>query len=102
MPTLGVDTLPNTYSQAHYVQDIGGRAGHPSVEHLVVLKTCMKALEGNDEDGIFQAFDMGKFFKICKRVLLNGKLQCKGDDLLTECQNWCTKLYIAGSAVECQ
>ena len=31
----------------------------------------MKALEGNDEDGIFQAFDMEKFFEIFKRALLN-------------------------------
>ena len=25
----------------------------------------------------------------CKRALLNGKLRCKGGNLLTECQNWC-------------
>ena len=38
----------------------------------------MKALEGNDEDGIFQAFDMGKFFKICKRVILTGGTPVQG------------------------
>ena len=30
----------------------------------------------------------------CHRASKNGKLKCKGDDLLTECQNWCKELDI--------
>ena len=41
---------------------IGGMPKHSSVEHLVVLKTWMKQLEQTKSPGIFQTFDMSKFF----------------------------------------
>ena len=41
---------------------LGGMPGASSVEHLVVLKTWMKMLEQNKGNGIFQCWDMSKFF----------------------------------------
>ena len=41
---------------------LGGMPGAMSVEHLVVLKTWMKTIEANRKSGIFQCFDMSKFF----------------------------------------
>ena len=41
---------------------LGGIPGASSVEHLVVLKTWMKMLEDKKGGGIFQCFDMEKFF----------------------------------------
>ena len=29
---------------------------------------------------------------MCRRALINGKLVCKGKDLLTECENWSREL----------
>ena len=40
---------------------IGCKAGHASVEHLVILKTWMKELEANDENFIFE-FGYDYFF----------------------------------------
>ena len=41
---------------------LGGKPGASSVEHLVVLKTWMKMLEQTNSKGIFQCWDMSKFF----------------------------------------
>ena len=41
---------------------LGGKPGASSVEHLVVLKTWMKMLEQTKGNGIFQVWDMSKFF----------------------------------------
>ena len=41
---------------------LGGMPGAMSVEHLVVLKTWMKQKEQQKESGIFNVFDMSKFF----------------------------------------
>ena len=41
---------------------IGGKDSHSIVEHLVVLKTWKKAIEANEENRIFKAFYMHKFF----------------------------------------
>ena len=41
---------------------IGGKAGHSSIEHLVLIKTWMLNMEVNNGSGIFQCFDMEKFF----------------------------------------
>ena len=41
---------------------LGGMPGSSSVEHLVVLKTWMKLKEETKQAGIFQTFDMSKFF----------------------------------------
>ena len=41
---------------------IGGMPGSSSVEHLVTLKTWMLMKEEKKSNGIFQAFDMEKFF----------------------------------------
>ena len=41
---------------------LGGKPGASSVEHLVVLKTWMKMLEQTNGKGIFQCWDMSKFF----------------------------------------
>ena len=41
---------------------LGGMPKTSSVEHLVVLKTWMKDKETKKEPGIFQTFDMAKFF----------------------------------------
>ena len=41
---------------------IGGKAGHSSIEHLVLIKTWMLNMEVNNGSGIFQGFDMEKFF----------------------------------------
>ena len=41
---------------------IGGMPKSMSVEHLVTLKTWMAVKEQNKENGIFQVFDMEKFF----------------------------------------
>ena len=41
---------------------IGGIKNNSSSEHLMVLKTWMKTLETQNKTGIFQAFDMEKFF----------------------------------------
>ena len=40
---------------------IGGKAGHSSIEHLVLIKTWMLGMEVNNGSGIFQGFDMEKF-----------------------------------------
>ena len=37
-------------------------SGYSSVEHLITLKTWMKSKEQTGENGIFQPFDMEKFF----------------------------------------
>ena len=39
-----------------------GKAGHSSIEHLVLIKTWMLNMEVNNGSGIFQGFDMEKFF----------------------------------------
>ena len=41
---------------------LGGMPGASSVEHLVTLKTWMKSKEQFRSNGIFQVFDMSKFF----------------------------------------
>ena len=41
---------------------IGGMPKSMSVEHLVTLKTWMAVKEQRKENGIFQVFDMEKFF----------------------------------------
>ena len=41
---------------------LGGMPRAMSGEHLVVLKTWMKQLEQQKESGIFNVFDMSKFF----------------------------------------
>ena len=41
---------------------LGGMPKASSVEHLVTLKTWMKMKEQKKENGIFQVFDMKKFF----------------------------------------
>ena len=41
---------------------LGGMPGAMSVEHLVVLKTWMKQKEEQNETGIFNVYDMSKFF----------------------------------------
>ena len=41
---------------------IGGIKNNSSAEHLIVLKTWMKLMETQNKAGIFQAFDMEKFF----------------------------------------
>ena len=41
---------------------IGGNAGHSSIEHLVLIKTWMLNIEVNYGQGIFQGFDMEKIF----------------------------------------
>ena len=41
---------------------LGGMPGASSVEHLVTLKTWMKLKEQYKSNGIFQVFDMSKFF----------------------------------------
>ena len=41
---------------------IGGIKNNSSAEHLMVLKTWMKTMETQNKTGIFQAFDMEKFF----------------------------------------
>ena len=41
---------------------LGGMPGASSVEHLVTLKTWMKFKEQYKSNGIFQVFDMSKFF----------------------------------------
>ena len=41
---------------------IGGKAGHSSIEHLVLIKRWMFNMEVNNGNGIFQGFDMEKFF----------------------------------------
>ena len=51
------------HSQSLYPNiHIGGMPGSSSVEHLVTLKTCMLMKEEKKENGIFQVFDMEKFF----------------------------------------
>ena len=52
---------PNIVQNTPKIQ-IGGMPKHSSVEHLVVLKTWMKQLEQTRTSGIFQTFDMSKFF----------------------------------------
>ena len=41
---------------------LGGMPGASSSEHLVVLKTWMRLKEQNKENGIFNLYDMSKFF----------------------------------------
>ena len=41
---------------------LGGMPGAMSVEHLIVLKTWMKMKEEQNDTGIFNLFDMSKFF----------------------------------------
>ena len=41
---------------------IGGKAGHSSIEHLILIKTWMLNMEVNNGSGIFQVFDMDNFF----------------------------------------
>ena len=41
---------------------IGGMPKASSSEHLLVLKTWMKLKEDNKEGGIFNTYDMEKFF----------------------------------------
>ena len=41
---------------------LGGMPGASSVEHLIILKTWMKMLEQTNGKGIFQCWDMSKFF----------------------------------------
>ena len=41
---------------------IGIIAGITRTEHMIVFKTWMKNIEIKEEKGIFQAFDMEKFF----------------------------------------
>ena len=41
---------------------LGGMPGAMSVEHLVVLKTWMKQKEEQNDTGIFNVYDMSKFF----------------------------------------
>ena len=52
---------PNIVKSTPNIQ-IGGMPGHSSVEHLVVLKTWMKQLAQKRQTGIFQTFDLSKFF----------------------------------------
>ena len=40
---------------------IGGKAGHSSIEHLVLIKTWVLNMEVNIDNGIFQGFNMEKF-----------------------------------------
>ena len=41
---------------------IGGKAGHSSIEHLVLIKTWMLKIEVNNGHRIFQGFDTEKLF----------------------------------------
>ena len=52
---------PNIVESCPSIQ-IGGMPGSSSSEHLVTLKTWMKMKETRKENGIFQVFDMEKFF----------------------------------------
>ena len=52
---------PNIVKACPNIQ-IGGMPGSSSVEHLVTLKTWMLMKEEKKENGIFQVFDMEKFF----------------------------------------
>ena len=54
-------TTCNIVSNTPNIQ-LGGMPGCSSVEHLVVLKTWMKLKEETKQAGIFQTFDMSKFF----------------------------------------
>ena len=38
---------------------------------------------------------------MCRRALINGKLVCKGKDLLTECENWSRELRIQNVTKVC-
>ena len=52
---------PNIVKACPNIQ-IGGMPGSSSVEHLITLKTWMLMKEEKKETGIFQVFDMEKFF----------------------------------------
>ena len=41
---------------------IGGKSGHSSIEHLVLIKTWMLGMEVNNGSGIFQGCNIEKFF----------------------------------------
>ena len=61
MKTDIIDSCPNI--------QIGGIKESSSTEHLITLKTWMKKLEEKNQNGVFQTFDLEKFFD--KESLLN-------------------------------
>ena len=52
---------PKIHSAIPKIQ-IGDKAGHSSIEHLVLIKTWMLNMEVNNGSGIIQGFNMVKFF----------------------------------------
>ena len=53
---------------------IEGKAGHSSIEHLILIKTWMLNMEVNNGSGIFQGFDMDFFCIVCNGGHLRQRL----------------------------
>ena len=62
MEALVTQTMKSNIVESTPKIQLGGMPGASSVEHLVTLKTWMKMKEERKENGIFQVFDMKKFF----------------------------------------
>ena len=62
LEALVTENMKEDIVKACPINQLGGMPGAMSVEHLVVLKTWMKQKEQQKESGIFNVFDMSKFF----------------------------------------
>ena len=62
MEALITEVMKDDIVNATPKMQLGGMPGASSVEHLVTLKTWMKLKEQYKSNGIFQVFDMSKFF----------------------------------------
>ena len=62
LEALVTEAMKNDIVNATPNMQLGGMPGASSVEHLVTLKTWMKLKEQKRSNGIFQVFDMSKFF----------------------------------------
>ena len=60
--SLITEKIKSKVVEATPKSQLGGMPGQSSVDHLVTLKTWMKMLEERKLGGVFQCFDMEKFF----------------------------------------
>ena len=62
LEALVTENMKNDIVEACPPNQLGGMPGAMSVEHLIVLKIWMKQKEQQKESGIFNVYDMSKFF----------------------------------------
>merc|ERR1711899_117491 len=62
LAALITEKIKSKVVEATPKSQLGGMPGQSSVDHLVTLKTWMKMLEERKLGGVFQCFDMEKFF----------------------------------------